>query len=284
MSVKFINVSHIYSPKTPFEHTALTDINLEIKEGSFTAIVGHTGSGKSTLIQHINALLKPSKGKVKVDEFVITNDSKTKNIKFLRKHAGIVFQFPEYQLFESTVEKDVMFGPLNFGSSEEDAKEKAYKALAMVGIPASYYQKSPFELSGGEKRRVAIAGILAMEPRILVLDEPVAGLDPQGIEEIMNLFKKIHENGVTVILVSHDMDVVLKYASDVVIMDEGRIIKTCKPFELFADPDFEKYSLDMPLVYKFALKLKENGLDIDLTSIRTIEELVYAIKERRSKL
>ena len=284
MSIKFIKVSHIYSPNSPFEHLALKDIDLTIEEGSFTAIVGHTGSGKSTLIQHINALLKPTKGKVSVGNFVVSNESKTKSVKQLRKYAGIVFQFPEYQLFESTVEKDVMFGPKNFGDSEEEAKKKAHKALAMVGIPTSYYQKSPFELSGGEKRRVAIAGILAMEPQILILDEPTAGLDPQGIQEIMGLFKSIHQKGVTIILVSHDMDVVLEYASDVVVMEDGKVIKRTSPSQLFIDKDFESYSLDMPLVYKFAHALKEKGFDINLDSRTNIETLVMAIKERRSKL
>ena len=284
MSIKFINVSYIYSLKTPFEFEAIKDIDLTIEEGSFTAIVGHTGSGKSTLIQHINALLKPTKGKVKVGDFVVSADEKSKKNKELRKYAGIVFQFPEYQLFESTVEKDVMFGPLNFGASEEKAKEKAHKALAMVGIPASYYQKSPFELSGGEKRRVAIAGILAMEPKVLVLDEPIAGLDPKGIKEIMNLFKKIHQQGVTIILVSHDMDVVLEYASDVIVMEDGKIVKRTTPYQLFADKDFDKYCLDMPLVYQFAHKLIEQGYQIDIECIKNTETLVKAIKEGRSKL
>lgn len=282
MSIKFIKVSHVYSPKSPFEHLALKNINLIIEEGTFTAIVGHTGSGKSTLIQHINALLKPTKGKVRVGSYLISNESKTKSVKSLRKYAGVVFQFPEYQLFESTVEKDVMFGPKNFGAKDEEASAKAHKALEMVGIPSSYYQKSPFELSGGEKRRVAIAGVLAMEPRVLVLDEPTAGLDPQGTREIMQLFKTIHESGVTIILVSHDMDIVLEYAKDVIVMENGNIVKKTTPIELFNDPNFESYSLDMPLVYKFAKALKDKGMNIKLESITNIETLVKAIKEGRA--
>ena len=186
MPIRFEKVSYTYGKKTPFEYQALKDINLEILEGSFTAIVGHTGSGKSTLIQHLNGLLLPEEGRVVIADFVLEAKKKIKNIKALRKQVGIVFQFPEYQLFESTVLKDVMFGPKNFGATEEEAKAKAQKALELVKIPPSYYEKSPFALSGGERRRVAIAGILAMEPKILVLDEPTAGLDPKCFELFKN--------------------------------------------------------------------------------------------------
>ena len=187
---------------------ALKNINVEIEKGSFTAIVGHTGSGKSTMVQHINGLVTPTSGEVVVEDFVLSSKSKVKHIKNLRKMAGMVFQFPEYQLFEDTVESDVAFGPLNFGVKKEDAIKIAHECLEKVGIPSDYYKKSPFELSDGEKRRVSIAGILALNPKILVLDEPTAGLDPKGAENILNLFKKLNDDGITIVLVSHDMNIV----------------------------------------------------------------------------
>lgn len=281
MPIRFEKVSYTYGKKTPFEYQALKDINLEILEGSFTAIVGHTGSGKSTLIQHLNGLLLPEEGKVVIADFVLEAKKKIKNIKALRKQVGIVFQFPEYQLFESTVLKDVMFGPKNFGATEEEAKAKAQKALELVKIPPSYYEKSPFALSGGERRRVAIAGILAMEPKILVLDEPTAGLDPKGIGEMMHLFKEIHDKGTTVILVSHDMDVVLEYAEKVIVLQDGKVLKVASPTELFQDKNFESYSLEMPIVYQFAVALIKNGISIDLTKVKNPETLAKEIVKAR---
>lgn len=280
MSIKVKDLSYIYSPKTPFAYEALNHIDLEIQKGSFTAIVGHTGSGKSTLIQHFNALLLPYEGSVEVEGYYIDAKTKLKNIKLLRSKVGIVFQFPEYQLFESTVEKDVMFGPKNFGMSEDDALKKAHEALQMVGIDESYFNKSPFDLSGGEKRRVAIAGILAMEPKTLILDEPTAGLDPQGIKEIMSVFKKINERGVTIILVSHDMDVVLEYASDVIVLENGVIKKQCSIFDLFNDDAFTSYSLEMPKVLEFAQKLIAKGFNLDLKKIRNVESLASEIARK----
>ena len=281
MPIRFEKVSYTYGKKTPFEYQALKDINLEILEGSFTAIVGHTGSGKSTLIQHLNGLLLPEEGRVVIADFVLEAKKKIKNIKALRKQVGIVFQFPEYQLFESTVLKDVMFGPKNFGATEEEAKAKAQKALELVKIPPSYYEKSPFALSGGERRRVAIAGILAMEPKILVLDEPTAGLDPKGIDEKLHLFKEIHDKGTTVILVSHDMDVVLEYAEKVIVLQDGRVLKIASPTELFQDENFESYSLEMPIVYQFAVTLIKKGIAIDLTKVKNPETLAKEIVKAR---
>lgn len=281
MPIRFEKVSYTYGKKTPFEYQALKDINLEILEGSFTAIVGHTGSGKSTLIQHLNGLLLPEEGRVVIADFVLEAKKKIKNIKALRKQVGIVFQFPEYQLFESTVLKDVMFGPKNFGATEEEAKAKAQKALELVKIPPSYYEKSPFALSGGERRRVAIAGILAMEPKILVLDEPTAGLDPKGIDEMMYLFKEIHDKETTVILVSHDMDVVLEYAEKVIVLQDGKVLKIASPTELFQDENFESYSLEMPIVYQFAVALIKNGIAIDLTKVKNPETLAKEIVKAR---
>lgn len=283
MPIRFEKVSYTYGKKTPFEYAALKDIDLEILEGSFTAIVGHTGSGKSTLIQHLNGLLLPEQGKVVIVDFVLEAKKKIKNIKELRKQVGIVFQFPEYQLFESTVLKDVMFGPKNFGASEEEARKKAQNALALVNIPEAYYEKSPFALSGGERRRVAIAGILAMEPKILVLDEPTAGLDPKGIDEMMTLFKEIHDKGTTIILVSHDMDVVLEYADKVIVLQDGHVIKMDTPSKLFQDDQFESYSLEMPMVYQFAKELIKKGVPIHLDAIKNPETLAKEIAKARDQ-
>lgn len=283
MPIRFEKVSYTYGKKTPFEYAALKDIDLEILEGSFTAIVGHTGSGKSTLIQHLNGLLLPDQGKVVIVDFVLEAKKKIKNIKELRKQVGIVFQFPEYQLFESTVLKDVMFGPKNFGASEEEARKKAQNALALVNIPEAYYEKSPFALSGGERRRVAIAGILAMEPKILVLDEPTAGLDPKGIDEMMTLFKEIHDKGTTIILVSHDMDVVLEYADKVIVLQDGHVIKMDTPSKLFQDDQFESYSLEMPMVYQFAKELIKKGIPIHLDAIKNPETLAKEIAKARDQ-
>lgn len=283
MPIRLEHVSHIYGIKTPFEFEALHDICLSIQEGSFTAIVGHTGSGKSTLIQHLNALLMPTSGKVEVGEYTILPKTKIKNVKHLRKYAGIVFQFPEYQLFESNVEKDVMFGPKNFGVSDEDAKKQAHEALQLVGISPDYYLKSPFDLSGGEKRRVAIAGILAMKPKILILDEPTAGLDPQGTREIMQLFEKIHQEGTTIILVSHDMDIVMEYADTVIVMENGTIQQVTTPSSLFQDPHFQDFALDLPIVYQFAAACVQRGLPLDVSKIKNVETLAIEIRKARNQ-
>ena len=247
-----------------------------LKENLFL-ICGDTGSGKSTLIQHINALLLPSNGEVDIDEFVIRAGEKPEVLKPLRKKAGLVFQFPEYQLFEETIEKDIIFGPMNFGMSAEDAKERAHKVLNLVGLDESYLERSPFELSGGQKRRVAIAGILAMEPDILVLDEPTAGLDPQGAKEMLELFKKFQESGKTVIMVSHDMNHVLKYCDHVVVMNHGEVERYCGVDELFSERDYlESMSIDLPVITDFIQELNMGGFHIN-PSIKDIDELVNAI-------
>lgn len=280
MPIKASNVFYTYSPKSPFEYNALKDVSFLIKDKSFTAIVGKTGCGKSTLIQQFNALLIPSKGKIEVDDFVISSSKKerTKKLQILRKHVGIVFQFSENQLFEESVENDVAFGPLNFNVKKEDALKIAHECLSLVGIDESYYKKSPFDLSGGEKRRVSIAGILAMKPDILVLDEPTAGLDPNGTKEILNLFKKINEQGITVILVTHDMDIVFEYASDVIVMSDGKIMEQTTPSKLFLE-DVSKYNLDTPMLAKCVHKLIDLGYKIDLSKVRDIDSLVKEIKE-----
>lgn len=277
MSIEFKKVNYIYGENTPFSYIALKDVSLKIPQGSFTALIGHTGSGKSTLIQHINALLLPSNGEVDIDEFVICAGEKTEVLKPLRKKAGLVFQFPEYQLFEETIEKDIIFGPTNFGMSEEEAKERAGKVLKLVGLDESYLERSPFELSGGQKRRVAIAGILAMEPDILVLDEPTAGLDPQGAKEMLELFKKFQESGKTVIMVSHDMNHVLQYCDHVVVMNHGEVERYCDVDELFSERDYlESMSIDLPVITDFIQELNIGGFHIN-PSIKDIDELVNAI-------
>lgn len=279
MSIRFENVFFTYQKNTPFEFSALKNINLTINEGDFVSIIGHTGSGKSTLIQQINALLKPTEGKVYVGEYIVSNEKKIKNLKQLKKYAGLVFQFPEYQLFEETVLKDVCFGPKNFNEDEKTCKNKAIKALEMVGIDSSLYNKSPFDLSGGQKRRVAIAGIIALQPKILILDEPTAGLDPKGEKDIMELFKKIHENGTTIIMVSHNMNNVLKYSNRAIVMNEGEIVLNDTPTNLFKRDDlFIKYNIKEPDVISFAKNLIKGGLNINLDLIKDEKSLVNEIK------
>lgn len=277
MSITFKEVEHIYSENTPFSYHALKGVDLNIRDESFTAIIGQTGSGKSTLIQHINALLLPTSGEINIDKYIITATDKPSKLKPLRKKAGLVFQFPEYQLFEETIEKDIIFGPMNFGASEEEAKKIARKVLETVGLNESYLNKSPFDLSGGQKRRVAIAGILAMNPDILILDEPTAGLDPQGTNEMMSLFKSINESGKTIILVTHDMNHVLQYCDEVVVMNQGKVEKHDTVTNVFKDSDYlNNLGIDLPIITDFILKLNNCGFNID-SSINNIEQLVLAI-------
>src|SRR5574344_1495828 len=244
MQIEVKNISYTYnlSPKERFK--ALDNVSFSIEKGEFVAVVGKTGAGKSTLMQMLNGLLFPDEGEVDVDEFVVSKDKKkrSKKLFLLRKKVGLVFQFPEYQLFEETVLKDVEFGPKNFGDDEEKAASKAKKALSLVGLDASYYERSPFELSGGEKRRAAIAGIIALEPKVLVLDEPTAGLDPNGEKEMMGLFYKIYESGQSVIIVTHNMELVLKYVDQAAVMADGKMVKMATPLELFQDEAFLKTS------------------------------------------
>jgi len=277
-----INVDHLsytYLAKTPNAVLALDDVSLSIDDHSFNAIIGETGSGKSTLIQNLNALIIPQKGTVMVDSFLITTKKrKNKEIKKLRKHIGLVFQFPEYQLFEETVLDDVAFGVKNFGFNEQEAKEKSKQALASVGISEEYYERSPFDLSGGEKRRVAIAGILAIDPDILVLDEPTAGLDPSGAQMIMDLLVRLYDSGKTIILVTHDMNLVLKYCQKAFVIHQSKKILEGKPYELFDCID-ESMAIELPPLFKMAKKLKEKGFDISLENVHTVDDLVLQIKK-----
>ena len=277
MGITLENVEYTYQAGTPFEGRALFNINLSITEGSYTAFIGHTGSGKSTIMQLLNGLNVPTKGCVLVDDVKITADSKNKEIKSVRKKVGLVFQFPESQLFEETVLKDVAFGPQNFGVSKEEAEDIARDKLAMVGIGQEFFDKNPFELSGGQMRRVAIAGILAMEPDILVLDEPTAGLDPKGRRELMTLFKTLHQNGMTIVLVTHLMDDVANYADHVNILEGGHLVRSGHPKTIFQDVAFMKSKqLGVPKITQFAQDLVDRGLKLENLPI-TIEEFVEVI-------
>ena len=274
MAIKVSDLFYVYNPKSPNITNALNGVSLTIEENSFVAFVGETGSGKSTLIQNLNALLIPSQGQVEVDDYIITpKKKKNKNIKQLRKHIGLVFQFPEYQLFEETVEEDVAFGVKNFGLKGDEALKKAHQALLSVGLDESYFKRSPFELSGGEKRRVAIAGILAIEPDILVLDEPTAGLDPKGVNEIMSLVSQMHKDGKTIILVTHDMDIVLKYCQKVFVLNKGKLAFEGDPYQLFALNN-EELSIEVPALYELARKLNDKGLKLDIESIHSLDDFV----------
>lgn len=278
MPITFEQVSYIYQPQTPFEHTSLQEVSFQLQERDFLAIIGHTGSGKSTLIQHMNALLKATSGRVDIDGTVITAETKDKNLKPLRQKVGIVFQFPEAQLFEETVLKDVMFGPLNFGSSPEHAKEKAIEALRLVGIDEALFERSPFELSGGQMRRVAIAGILAMEPSVLVLDEPTAGLDPRSRLNMMTLFKQLYdEKQISVVLITHQMNDVLNYANRVLLLETGKIVFDGSPSELFRRSDLSQYHIELPDVLHFKERLVSRGIavsDYITTTKQLIDELL----------
>ncbi|MDR3214696.1 MAG: energy-coupling factor transporter ATPase [Bacilli bacterium] len=247
MAIKIENVFYTYAPQSVFEYKALKGIDLKINNNSFTAIIGQTGSGKSTLIQHLNAILLPEAGTLEINDFKITNKDKKTSYKNLRKEVGLVFQFSEYQLFEETILKDVMFGPLNFDVDEKRAQELAIKYLKLVNIDESLFDKSPFDLSGGQKRRVAIAGILAIQPDIIVLDEPTAGLDPQGAQEMMEVFLELKEqHHKTLILVSHDMDFVYEYAQNIVLLNEGRIVLNEDKVNFFNNKDISKYGIEKP--------------------------------------
>ncbi|WP_061599955.1 energy-coupling factor transporter ATPase [Streptococcus gordonii] len=263
MGITLKNVSYTYQAGTPFEGPALFDVDLEIKDGSYTALIGHTGSGKSTILQLLNGLLTPSVGSVTVNDIEITATSVNKDIKQVRKKVGLVFQFAESQVFAETVLDDVAFGPQNFGISKEEAERLAREKLLLVGISEDLFSRSPFELSGGQMRRVAIAGILAMEPEVLVLDEPTAGLDPAGRKELMEIFQGLHEDGMTIVLVTHLMDDVANFADTAYVLEKGHLVKSGSPKDIFQDVEFmEKIQLGVPKITKFAQGLVEKGLNL----------------------
>ncbi len=280
MDIRFKELEHRYQVHTPFERLALYNINTSIKSGSYIAIIGHTGSGKSTIIQHLNGLLKPSAGSIQIGERIITAQKKQKDLKSLRKKVGIVFQFPEHQLFEETVEKDICYGPLNFGVSLKTAQEKAREIIKLVGLSEAFLTKSPFDLSGGQMRRVAIAGILAMEPEILVLDEPTAGLDPRGRVEIMEMFYKLHKKkGLTTILVTHSMEDAAHYADEMIVMHKGTIVNQGTPDEIFSKPEeLSEIGLGVPESVRFKHKFEEK-FNVKIPSpCLTMDDLVTQVK------
>ena len=282
MDIRFKQVGFAYQAGTPFEMRALHDVTFSVKDGSYVAIIGHTGSGKSTILQHLNALLKPTEGIVELGDKIIDSTTGNKDLKPLRKKVGIVFQFPEAQLFEETVEKDIAFGPKNFGVSEEEALKIAAEVVKTVGLPEEVLKKSPFDLSGGQMRRVAIAGVLAMKPEVLVLDEPTAGLDPKGRLEMMEMFYKLNkEQNMTIVLVTHQMNDVSDYADHVIVIESGNVVKEGSPKEVFSDASWllEK-QLGVPTTLAFVEKLKEKGWSTDKMPL-TLDELAEAILEER---
>lgn len=277
MSIKIENVSYIYMEGTPFEKVALDNVNLEIKDNEFIAIIGHTGSGKSTLIQHLNALLKPSSGRILINNIDLWDKNTARSEK--RKEVGLVFQYPEYQLFEETVEKDIAYGPRNLGLSEEQINIRVKKSMEIVGLNYETYRNlSPFELSGGQKRRVAIAGVVAMEPKVLILDEPTAGLDPKGRDEILHQIKLLHNKyDMTTIIVSHNMEDVAKIANRVIVMNEGRCILDGTCSKVFNEVEtLEKIGLAVPQVKYLQKSLKEKGFDIS--------DEIYTVKEAKREI
>ncbi|MCI9886557.1 energy-coupling factor ABC transporter ATP-binding protein [Bacillus altitudinis] len=279
MDITIKELEHRYQMKTPFERLALYDVNASIKEGSYVAVIGHTGSGKSTLLQHLNGLLKPTKGSIALGDTVLQANKKQKDMKPLRKKVGIVFQFPEHQLFEETILKDICFGPMNFGIPKEKAEAKAKEMLKLVGLPESLLSRSPFELSGGQMRRVAIAGVLAMEPEVLVLDEPTAGLDPRGRKEIMDMFYELHQKAnLTTILVTHSMEDAAHYADQMIVMHKGTVKATGTPRELFANrTDMSSFGLDLPETIKFQQAVEEKlGMTFP-RPLLTMDEMAEAL-------
>lgn len=277
MSIKIENLTHVYMPKGPFEKVALDNVSLEIKDGEFVTLIGHTGSGKSTLIQHINGLLKPTSGKIIIDGIDITEPG----IKLIdvRKKVGLVFQYSEYQLFEETIAKDIAFGPRNLGLSDDEIEERVIKSMEMVGLNYEKYKdKSPFDLSGGQKRRVAIAGVIAMNPKTLILDEPTAGLDPKGRDDILTQIQKLHKDyGMTIILVSHSMEDVAKFAEKVIVMNAGKVALEGTPAEVFKEINtLEEIGLGVPQVTYLMKKLKEKGFNVS--------EDIYTIEQARKEL
>ncbi|WP_281864911.1 energy-coupling factor ABC transporter ATP-binding protein [Planomicrobium okeanokoites] len=270
MEILLKGVGYSYAEDTPFEKRALTDVDLHIPSGSYTAIIGHTGSGKSTVLQHLNALLKPTEGVVMIGDRKIEAGVKAKDLRNVRRQVGIVFQFPEQQLFDETVLKDIMFGPLNFGVPEKEAERRARELVVQLGLPEGVLEKSPFDLSGGQMRRVAIAGVLAMEPEVLVLDEPTAGLDPRGRREIMDLFHELHiTKNLTTVLVTHSMEDTARYADRVAIMHKGRCVVTGEPKAIFSNEEqLRDYSLQPPRSVRLQRDFEERtGLKLGEVSL-----------------
>lgn len=286
MDISLKQVEYRYQANTPFERLAISDVSIDIPSGTYMAIIGHTGSGKSTVLQHLNALLKPTNGSVVIGDREIRAGFKEKNLKTVRQKVGIVFQFPEHQLFEETVEKDICFGPMNFGVPEHEAKERAKQAIVQVGLSENILKKSPFDLSGGQMRRVAIAGVLAMEPCVIVLDEPTAGLDPRGRKEIMEMFYRLHkERNLSTILVTHSMEDAARYADNIIVMNKGKVYKKGTPNEIFNNPEnLLQLGLDVPEVVRFQLKLEKafaTKFDKTFLSMEELTSFVVSFLKRR---
>ena len=280
MPIEVRKLSHIYNEDTTLQMAALNEISTSIQDGEMLALIGETGSGKSTFVQHLNALLLPTSGELQIDDRIIRANEKATQLKSLRKKVGLVFQFPEYQLFEETILKDIAFGPKNFGVSEEEANQLAAKYIQVVGLDLSYLEKSPFECSGGEKRRIAIAGILAMDPDILVFDEPTAGLDPKGAKDMMELFRELNQKyHKTIILVSHDMEHVMNYCDRVIVLNKGKILKDCSVKEFFKESDLlYQLNIDPPSILKLKDALRAKGFHID-DDVLTLESVAACIKK-----
>jgi len=286
MYIKFEDVSHHYHSDTPMAQRVLYNVDFEIEKGSFNCLIGHTGSGKSTLMQHLNALLLPSSGKVTVPGGQICTGvrSKPKEIKGIRQNVGLVFQFPEYQLFETTVLKDIMFGPKNYGKSSSEAESAARKAVEIVGLDEEIFEKSPFELSGGQMRRVAIAGILAMDPEVVVLDEPTAGLDPRGRKEILEIFINLQRQGKTIIVATHDMDLVAAYANHVIVMCEGRKLLEGSPSEVFGQAEMIKQAgVYLPMAADIYMRVFGDEGSLPLTVADFVQRVVKRCEDEHSK-
>lgn len=283
MSIIIENLNHLYDVGTPYETNALNDVSLTIPDGIFAGIIGHTGSGKSTLIQHLNGLLKPSSGKILIGDFDLT--AKNARMIDIRRKIGLVFQYPEYQLFEETVYKDISYGPRNLGLSEEEVDTRVRRSMQTVGLDFDMVaEKSPFELSGGQKRRVAIAGVIAMEPQVLILDEPTAGLDPKGRDEIFESLKELHRSkGITVILVSHSMEDVAQYVDFLYVMHHGKVVYEGAPKDVFQHQDeLRQIGLDVPQVTSLAYALQNKGIQIEQMPV-TVTEMKELILERLRK-
>lgn len=287
MSIVVENLTHIYDEGMPFANKSLDDVSFNIADGDFVGLIGHTGSGKSTLIQHLNGILKPSSGKIYINDFDITK--KDLNLTEIRKRVGVVFQYPEYQLFEETISKDVAFGPSNLGLSVEEINKRVKESMESVGLNYEEYKdKSPFDLSGGQKRRVAIAGVIAMNPEVLILDEPTAGLDPGGRDEIFELIKTLHKkNNMTVILSSHNMDDMAKLANNIIVMNKGCIEFMGAPREIFKSNSkrLKEIGLDIPQVLELAIKLKDRGFDVrgDIITVEEAKEEILRVLRGREK-
>ena len=278
--IRVDNLTHTYGVGTPFQRSAVEGLSLDIRRGEFLGIIGHTGSGKSTLIQHLNGLLKPSSGTIFLDGTDIW--AEPKKIRNVRFRVGLVFQYPEYQLFEDTVRKDVAFGPKNMGLAADEVERRVLAALSAVGLDASVLDKSPFALSGGQKRRVAIAGVMAMEPEVLILDEPTAGLDPRGRESILQLLRDYHERrGSTVVLVSHSMEEIARNAQRIIVLSGGGVCMEGTPAEVFARAEeLEAVGLDVPQSTKIAAALRRRGMAVE-SSIFTVDDLERAILPKK---